>query len=87
MELLDALAQTFDHATTIVAGVNAEQLDAPTPCRDWDVRALLAHTFGVVVNMGRGANGEELLADVNSYPLESDLRGQFRAAADHTLAA
>ncbi|MEX2268785.1 MAG: TIGR03086 family metal-binding protein [Acidimicrobiia bacterium] len=87
MELLDALAQTFDHATTIVAGVKPEQLDAPTPCRDWDVRALLGHTFGVVVNMGRGANGEELLADMNSYPLESDLRGQFRTEADRTLAA
>ena len=87
MELLDALSQTFDHATTIVAGVKPDQLDAPTPCREWDVRALLAHTIGVVANIGRGASGEELLADMNSMPLEADLGAQFRTEADRTLAA
>jgi uncharacterized protein (TIGR03086 family) len=87
MELLDALSQTFDHAGVIVAGVKPDQLDEPTPCREWDVRALLAHTVGVVINMGRGAGGEELLADVNSTALESDLGTQFRTEADRTLAA
>ena len=29
------------------------QLSAPTPCREWDVRALVGHMMGVVVNMGR----------------------------------
>ena len=43
MDLLDALAQTFDH------------------------------TIGVVVNIGRGVNGDELLADMNSLPLEADI--------------
>jgi uncharacterized protein (TIGR03086 family) len=87
MEMLDALSRTFDHGTTVVAGVTPDQLDAPTPCRDWDVRALLAHTVGVVVNIGRGVDGEELLADVNAFPLESDLQAQFRREADRTLAA
>jgi uncharacterized protein (TIGR03086 family) len=87
MELLEALSRTFDHGTTIVGGVTPSQLDAPTPCRDWDVRGLLAHTVGVVVNIGRGAAGEELLADVNAIPLETDLQAQFRREADRTLAA
>ena len=60
MELLEALAQTFDHAAKVVAGVRPDQLDYPTPCRDWDVRALVAHTMGVVMNMGRGASGADL---------------------------
>jgi uncharacterized protein (TIGR03086 family) len=87
MELLDALAQTFDHTAKVFGGVRTEQLDAATPCKDWNVRALLGHTLGVVANMGRGASGEELLADMNGFPLEADLGAQFRTEADRTLAA
>jgi uncharacterized protein (TIGR03086 family) len=87
MELLDALSQTFDHATKVVAGVRADQLDAPTPCREWDLRTLVAHTMGVVINMGRGAGGADLLPDINAVPLDADLGAQFRDAADRTLAA
>ena len=87
MELLDALAQTFDHAAKIVAGVRPDQFDQPTPCRDWDVRALVTHMMGVVMNMGRGASGADLLADMNGVPLDPDVGAQFRAEADRTLTA
>ena len=86
MDLLDALSQTFDHATKIVAGVQDDQLDLSTPCQQWNVRTLLSHTVGVVANIGRGAGGRELLADTNSFPLENDRGAQFRAEADRTLA-
>jgi uncharacterized protein (TIGR03086 family) len=87
MDLLDPLSQTFEHTTKVVSGIRADQLDAATPCRDWDLRALVTHTLGVVVNMGRGASGAELLADINAVPLEADLGAQFRVEADRTLAA
>jgi uncharacterized protein (TIGR03086 family) len=87
MDLLDALAQTFDHAAKVVAGVRPDQLDDPTPCRDWDVKALVTHTIVVVMNMGRGASDSELLADMNAVPLDADIGAQFRAEADRTLAA
>jgi uncharacterized protein (TIGR03086 family) len=87
MELLDALSQTFDHTSKIVGGVHDDQLGLSTPCRQWDVRTLLSHTIGVVANVGRGASGQGLLADVNSFPLEADLGAQFRAVADLTLGA
>lgn len=87
MELLDALSHTFDHAGKVVGGVQADQLTNPTPCREWDVQQLLAHTFGVVANMGRGARGEALLDDVNAFALDTDLGAQFRAESDRTLAA
>jgi uncharacterized protein (TIGR03086 family) len=87
MELLDALSQTFDHTTKVIAGVGPDQLDAETPCRDWNLRALVTHTFGVVENMGRGASGTDLLPDINAVRLETDLGIQFRAQADRTLAA
>jgi uncharacterized protein (TIGR03086 family) len=86
MELLDALSQSFDHTAKIVAGVQTEQLGAPTPCREWDVQTLVGHAMGVIVNMGRGARGDELLTR-NSLPLDANLGAQFRGEADRTLAA
>jgi uncharacterized protein (TIGR03086 family) len=86
MELLDALSQSFDHAGKIVGGVQTDQLGAPTPCREWDVQTLVAHTMGVIVNMGRGARGEDLLAPT-SLSLDADLGAQFRAETEGTLAA
>jgi uncharacterized protein (TIGR03086 family) len=87
VEMLDALAQTFDHTTKVIAGIGPDQLDGATPCREWTVRDLLAHTTGVVVNMGRGATGEPLLADINGVQLDEDLETQFRTVSDRTLAA
>ena len=87
METLDALAQTFDHAAGVIGGVQPDQLDAATPCTEWDVRALLTHTIGVVTNIGCGVRGEALIPDVNAIALDTDFARQFRTAADGTLAA
>ena len=85
--MLDALSQTFDHTTKVIAGVGPDQLGASTPCREWTVRELLAHTTGVVINMGRGASRQPLLPDINAVELDGDLGTQFRTEADNTLAA
>jgi len=87
MELLDALSQTFDHATKVIGGVQPDQLGATTPCTEWNVRTLLSHMTGVVNNMGNGARGEELRPNMEQFPLEDDLGSQFRAEAERTLDA
>lgn len=87
MEMLDALSQSFDHAAKVMGGVGPDQLDAPTPCRAWDVRTLAAHILGVLTNMDRGARGEALLPNLDAVPLEADLGDQFRALSDRTLEA
>jgi len=87
MDLLDPLAQTFDHATKVLGGVTPDRLDAPTPCTEWNLGALVGHVVGVVTNMGLGARGETLLPDINDVPLEPDVAHQFRGIADGTLAA
>ena len=87
VDLVQALDEAFDYASGVVQGVRPEQLDASTPCPEWDLRTLLQHMTGVVANMGRGATGEELLADMNGYELAADVGPQFRAEADRTLAA
>ena len=33
-------------ATEVIAGIEAADLDKPTPCEGWDLRALLAHCVG-----------------------------------------
>ena len=87
MPLLEALAQTFDHATAIVSGVRPSQHDAPTPCHEWKVRDLLTHTLGVVINIGNGASGQPLLPDINTVELDADAGTQFGLEAKRTLAA
>jgi len=86
-DLVQKLSETFEHTERVLRGVQAEHFDQPTPCPDWDVRALVGHFAGVVVNMGRGASGEALLAPDEAFPVDDDLAGRFRTEADRTLAA
>jgi uncharacterized protein (TIGR03086 family) len=51
------------------------------------VQSLLGHTLGVVMNMGRGARGEDLLATLDASILADDFGAQFHAEAAATLAA
>jgi uncharacterized protein (TIGR03086 family) len=37
------LSRALDQAGDVIAAVHAEQLDLPTPCRDWDVGRLVSH--------------------------------------------
>src|SRR5215207_1292694 len=86
-DLVQSLSQTFDHTAGVLRGVRAEHLDQPTPCPDWDVRALVSHFVGVVVNMGRGARGDTLLAPDEAFTVGDDLADRFRTEADRTPAA
>ena len=86
-DLLQPLSRALDHAAEVVGGVGPEDLDKPTPCLEWDVRALVAHFAGVLVNMGRGAGGEALLAPDQAFVVGDDLAERFRAEAGRTLAA
>jgi uncharacterized protein (TIGR03086 family) len=86
MELLDALSESFDHAAKIVGGVQAGQLEGPTPCTEWTLRQLLTHTTGVVSSMGLAARGLEP-TNPNEYELDADPGTQFRTEAERTLAA
>lgn len=87
MDLVSALAQTFDHTHRIVGGVSAEQMTNTTPCSDWNVQALLSHTIGVISNIGMAVATGQPPSAPPSAVLTKDLGAQFRAAADATLAA
>ena len=42
----ETLERAFGVAKQVLAGVKADQLDRPTPCASWDVRALINHLVG-----------------------------------------
>ena len=48
MEPIVVLRKAVDQTGRIVAGVTSDQLSGPTPCPEWDTRALLNHTIGGV---------------------------------------
>lgn len=46
----ELLAATAERALPVVRGVTGDALTAPTPCPEYDVRALINHLLQVVVN-------------------------------------
>ena len=43
--------------TKIVAGIKQEQLQAPTPCTEWNVQVLLNHLIGGAENFAKAMSG------------------------------
>ena len=48
MDLLPALERAVASTAEIVKATPADRLDVPTPCSEWDVRALLNHVIGTL---------------------------------------
>lgn len=60
MDALGAYERTLVWTGQRVAGIHAEDLAAPTPCRAWDVRALLAHMVAGIWYFKAMASGERV---------------------------
>jgi uncharacterized protein (TIGR03086 family) len=43
---IDLFTKASSHAKGIVAGVKQDQLSSPTPCSEWNVKALIDHLIG-----------------------------------------
>jgi uncharacterized protein (TIGR03086 family) len=48
MNMYDALAASTQSTRAFVAGINAPEMDLPTPCAGWDVRSVLSHLVGTL---------------------------------------
>jgi uncharacterized protein (TIGR03086 family) len=79
---LDLLHIALDQAGTVVSAVRAEQLALPTPCAQWDVRALLLHVVkSDLGNFAVAARGDA--ADWGAQPgeLGDDWAAEFHKGA------
>ena len=83
MDLIDSLDQSFRHTHGVIGNIRADQYDNATPCEDWTVRDLLAHTIGVVAGLGAAASG----SPGAPFELSADPAAQFEEIAATTLAA
>lgn len=68
-EMASAAAET----ARVVNGVPQGQLDAPTPCPDWDLRTLLNHTIlWTSYSAERRAHGESVAEDLMNKDFTAD---------------
>src|SRR6266498_1370773 len=70
---------------SVVAAVRPDQLDAPTPCGDYNVRQLLGHLVAVVQRvavLGEGGDGMSVPAEVTGVADDGWLAAWDAAAAD-----
>lgn len=77
MKLSVLLDRARDHALPVIANITDDDLTKPTPCADYDVRALLDHLLHVVVEFQKLAVKQD--ADFSHTPNYPDWRAQFPA--------
>jgi uncharacterized protein (TIGR03086 family) len=86
VDVVSALEQSYGQTAKLVAGLTSAELDAPSPCEGWDVRATLNHMLGAtwmftLVNQGLTADD-----DAGDF-LGDDASLAVRAAAKENLAS
>ena len=85
------LRAALDAVEPLVAGIPDGLWTAPTPCTDWDVRALVAHVVAgnrLIADVLAGLTTvEEFRAAAPADPLGDDPLAAYRAAGDAVVAA
>jgi uncharacterized protein (TIGR03086 family) len=60
MDQFAMLQRAVDGANVMIGGVRADELTKPTPCTDWDVKALINHMAGVCTMFTAALTGTQL---------------------------
>lgn len=88
MDIIESMDRTVGVATGVIANVGADQLDAATPCTDWDVRALLNHLIGgAYMVRDLGADGQVDMSAMAGDFVGTDPQGAWAAASEQATAA
>ena len=88
--LSDEMAAAAAEAARVVTGVPEGQLDAPTPCHDWDLRTLLNHTIlWTSYSAERRAYGESAAEDLmtKDFTAEPGFRDDYARQIDRAVQA
>ena len=75
------LAGVLSKTGTLIAGVRDDQWSLPTPCPDYDVRALVNHMLGWVQVFDAGCHHRAFDGDPTAYRFGPDPAAEFRSAA------
>lgn len=71
----------IDRIQVVVRGITGDQWDNPTPCADWDVRALTRHVFQVVTAVQLAGAGGPVPSELWTRDLhDADFDAAARAA-------
>jgi uncharacterized protein (TIGR03086 family) len=82
------LERALDQTERLIAGINAAQAGLPTPCPDWDVRALVRHLAGQDLrNFLAAVRGETADWQAPAEEVGDDWAGTFRDRAAQLRAA
>jgi uncharacterized protein (TIGR03086 family) len=85
------MTKVIDETKKVVGNVAPDQLGSPTPCAEWDVRALINHITGGSLMFAEavehGAVPDDRLGQLmGGDNLGNDYKGSFNTAADRAVA-
>ncbi|MCU1646510.1 MAG: hypothetical protein JWN03_6785 [Nocardia sp.] len=86
-ELVSLDARAVRTSIDVVSRLTAADLDAPTPCAGWALRDLLEHMIVQHYGFAAASRGEAEIALWKPQPLGVDPISEYRAAAEHVVAA
>jgi uncharacterized protein (TIGR03086 family) len=72
---------------TVIAGVRPDQLAAPTPCPEMDVRAMLGHLVGVLDRIAALGLGDDPFSVTELQEPDGDWSAAWEASGMHAAAA
>jgi uncharacterized protein (TIGR03086 family) len=81
------LSEVLDLAESLIESVRREQTTLPTPCRSWDVEALVAHLVNDTHQFTATATGGRPDWDTSTPEIGGDWAGAFRGGAAELRAA
>jgi uncharacterized protein (TIGR03086 family) len=86
--VIDELGTTFDHTAGIIAAIPDNLYDAPTPCPEMNVRALVNHIVAGNLMFAATARGEDLdLSLFEQDHLGDDAADAYRRSAEEAIVA
>ena len=81
------LSRALDQCGDVLARVHSDQLELPTPCRDWDVGRLIAHLVAAPGRFLAAMHGEQPDWSTEPPPIGTEWAAAFRNAADDLIHA
>lgn len=81
------LGHALDQAGDLLDHVHEDDLEAPTPCRDWNVAQLVDHLVAVPANFLDSMRGQEVDWSATPPRLTSGWAAEFRIRADDLIHA